>query len=256
MEIEQVNQSYYDRLYLHKSSLARWLHPMVSYDQQSKSKRNFLLLAPFLKAAGRAGKSLRILDYGFGHGSFLLKIGGGHRAYGCELSREAIRSLESLTRANGKPMTLFLSEELSAQPPALKFDFIVCSHVLEHVPDDRAVLLDFTARLSEIGGVILNLPINEVWVDPKHHRGYTRESVESLLASCGLKAERFWICDRWTAFILGRETSENPGRPLRLVLKGLRLALGIAPLRLVDAIEKLLPVKYREQQLLVLAFRS
>ncbi len=43
--------------------------------------------------------------------------------------------------------------------PNDSFDSIVCSHVLEHVPDDRAVMREFYRVLRPGGWAILNFPI-------------------------------------------------------------------------------------------------
>ena len=39
------------------------------------------------------------------------------------------------------------------------------------------------------GKVLVNLPINEVWDDPKHMRKYTADSVFHLFNECGLHVE-------------------------------------------------------------------
>jgi len=42
-----------------------------------------------------------------------------------------------------------------------EFDLIYCSHVLEHVPDDRAALAEFRRTLSPQGRAIILVPIDE-----------------------------------------------------------------------------------------------
>jgi SAM-dependent methyltransferase len=45
------------------------------------------------------------------------------------------------------------------QYPDASFDFIYCSHVLEHVPDDRKAMREFRRVLSSNGVAILTVPI-------------------------------------------------------------------------------------------------
>ena len=46
------------------------------------------------------------------------------------------------------------------QHPDHSFDVIYCSHVLEHVPDDRAAMREFHRTLDPGGWAVLNVPIN------------------------------------------------------------------------------------------------
>ncbi len=54
------------------------------------------------------------------------------------------------------------------QYPDASFDFIYCSHVLEHVPDDRKAMREFFRVLSSKGTAILLVPItsNHTFEDP------------------------------------------------------------------------------------------
>lgn len=46
------------------------------------------------------------------------------------------------------------------QYPDESFDVIYCSHVLEHVPDDRQAMREFYRVLKNTGWAILNVPVN------------------------------------------------------------------------------------------------
>lgn len=253
MEIEVANREFYDRLYRKKSRFSQLLLPRISFDQQSKSKRNYLLLLPHLRKVVR--RAPKILDYGFGHGSFLLKLPPACEAYGCDISPEAVLGLESVARMQGRRMNLSTVDGFETATCGIEFDFIICSHVLEHVPDDSALLGMFASRLASGGRIIVNLPINEVWRDPKHVRDYDRASIERLLGTCGLAAEEWWICDRWTALLLTYEQARRSGLPLRLALRLLRALLAVLPLRFVDLLERALPAGFKEQQILFVAGR-
>lgn len=83
------------------------------------------------------------------------------------------------------------------QYPDNSFDAIYCSHVLEHVPDDKQAMKEFFRVLSTNGWAILNVPISREKtfedssiVDPKerlkafgqedHVRSYGQDYVERL----------------------------------------------------------------------------
>jgi SAM-dependent methyltransferase len=250
--VESVNQAYYDALYRRRRSilgtLALLLHPLASFDQQSKSKRNYQLLEPLLR-----GGPLRILDYGFGHGSFLLKLPRACPAQGCDLSREAVHSLQHLCGLLGRRLELFTPDAFADRVPDRSLDVIVCSHVLEHVPDDGQLLAELASKLAPGGRLLLNLPINEVWEDPKHVRRYDHQTVSDLLARHGLRIEQLRACDRWTAFLLSHEQTHRFSGTLRPALRALRLGLALLPLSVLDALEGLLLAGRPPQQMLILA---
>ncbi|NJL48008.1 MAG: class I SAM-dependent methyltransferase, partial [Leptolyngbyaceae cyanobacterium SM2_5_2] len=56
--------------------------------------------------------------------------------------------------------------------PDAAFDVILCNHVLEHVPDDRAAMLEMRRVLRPGGWALVTVPI---WMDrptheePGHH---------------------------------------------------------------------------------------
>lgn len=52
--------------------------------------------------------------------------------------------------------------DITALPwPADSFDFVLCNHVLEHVPDDRAAMREIVRVLAPAGEAILQHPISE-----------------------------------------------------------------------------------------------
>lgn len=87
------------------------------------------------------------------------------------------------------------------------FDVIYCSHVLEHVPDDKQAMREFCRVLKKNGWAILNVPINgrktfedSTIVTPQerlkafgqedHVRWYGQDYIERLSAS-GFKVKTF-----------------------------------------------------------------
>ena len=92
------------------------------------------------------------------------------------------------------------------QFPDESFDVIICNHVLEHVPDDRAAMREMARVLKKDGWAILNVPVNknisgtfedpainnppkqlELFGQPDHVRIYGRDYFQRL-ADAGFKS--------------------------------------------------------------------
>ena len=130
--IETANRDYYDVLYRKWNPLSLLVHPLISFDQQSKSKRNYQLLEPMLKYRRPGGlPPASVLDYGFGHGSFLLKLPRSWHAYGCDLSPEAVSSMGHFCRLMRRRVELFT---VDAFPEAVRcFGRCDRSYVVDHI---------------------------------------------------------------------------------------------------------------------------
>jgi len=78
---------------------------------------------------------------------------------------------------------MFVAASLTAIPfRSSHFDLILCSEVLEHVPDDRAALNELV-RVMRVGGwLLISVPTLPAVFDPNHVReGYTAEDLSGLL---------------------------------------------------------------------------
>jgi 2-polyprenyl-3-methyl-5-hydroxy-6-metoxy-1,4-benzoquinol methylase len=243
------NLGFYDDAYSGKSFsfLRVVLKQLLSYDQLSKTRRNLRLAKtlPIFK------KHLSVLDYGFGLGTLLLRLPRRHQIVGAELSGEAIRNLTALSRVLRRDVALYSLQELAEKANTSIFDLIFCSHVIEHVEDERGLLKDFHNMLGNDGYLLLNVPINEVWIDPNHVRKYTRESTNQALTNAGFRVQQAIEADRCTAWILHHEYVSR--KKHKFAFRVARLLLGLLPVGAWEAFEFLLPKRYRCQQLLILA---
>lgn len=244
---KETNISFYDSAYSGRFIFKALLKQFVSYDQLSKTRRNLSLA----KKIPQFSKNLSVLDYGFGHGTLLLRMPRRHRIFGCELSREAINNANALCLLLRRKVTLFSPEELIAASSTQLFDLVTCSHVIEHVDDEGALLALFRTVIRPNGYLLLNVPINEVWKDPKHVREYTTERTKQLLEGAGFEVEELVEADKWTAWILAHEYVENTKFPR--LFKLVRLAFALLPIPILDALQIFLQTKYQPQQLIVLA---
>jgi 2-polyprenyl-3-methyl-5-hydroxy-6-metoxy-1,4-benzoquinol methylase len=246
-DITTTNRDYYEHAYSGRYFLKALLKQYLSYDQLSKTRRNLKML----RRVPGFSRGISVLDYGFGHGTLLLRLPRRHQISGCELSAEAIVNLRRLCTMLRRNVSLYSPDEIAAESHAAAWDMVCCSHVIEHVGDDSELVRLYHAVLRPGGHLLLNVPINEVWSDPKHIRQYTVESTTRLLERSGFEIECSLQADRWTSFILVHEYVSIVR--YKVVFRLLRLFLALLPIVVQDALEMFLPGKYQPQQLLVLA---
>jgi glycosyltransferase involved in cell wall biosynthesis/phospholipid N-methyltransferase len=134
------------------------------------------------------------------------------------------------------------------------FDTVICLNVIEHVPDDRASLLNIRSVLAPGGKAIVLVPqgqwnfgtLDEVL---GHQRRYSRESLEKLAAGCGFKVQTilpfnrvgtpaWWLNGkllRRRVFGLGQILTLNALTP---VLRRIDNFLPLQPLSLIAILER------------------
>lgn len=254
-DVTRTNREFYDRLYDVRHPALFWLRGRISFDQQSKTRPNLRALRPWLRRLRAERGGLDVLDYGCGWGTFLCALPRRDvRTWGFDLSPHALDHLSRVLGWQGRRLHR-VGLDAEGRPPSGRFDAILCSHVLEHVPSDRALLAALARALRPGGALLVNVPINEVWQDPNHVRRYDAATLTARMREAGLRVERCLETDRWTSFLLGRETRRSLSRAERVLLRTLRAALALLPYALVRASEGVLPRRHAPQQLLVLGIR-
>lgn len=71
----------------------------------------------------------------------------------------AIEGIEYLSADLHNPNAMIKMDICNIQYPERSFDFILCSHVLEHVPDDLQALREFWRVLTDGGWALILVPI-------------------------------------------------------------------------------------------------
>ena len=249
--VHEINENFYNRLYRRKNILVDIVYPFISFDQQSKSKANFFFVKQILR-----GKQIRVLDFGFGHGSFLLKFPKQCQLFGVDISTEAVTNFPRTAKALGRRVRTCTPDSIDRIIAPDSLDVICLSHVLEHVDDDCAILTDLSRFLDKDGYLLINVPINEVWKDPKHIRTYDLEKVKQLLAKAGFKLIDHLAFDKITAFLLEEEQNKKPAMLKKYCLRGLRLLLSFASFGMYKFLDSYVFKKYSNQQFLVLAKKA
>lgn len=72
----------------------------------------------------------------------------------------SVAGLDYLTADLVDPDAMVRLDVTDIPYPADSFDVICCSHVLEHVPDDRRAMREFFRVLAPGGWAVLNVPIS------------------------------------------------------------------------------------------------
>ncbi len=133
---------------------------------------------------------LQVMDVGCGVGSFigLLKPFGTVR--GCELDLDAAAHCH----VRGYPNTsVALSNQLPV--PTESHDLLTLWDVLEHTPDDRAVLAELHRTLRPGGHVAMSVPAYQFLFANNdriahHHRRYTRGDLVAKLREAGFEVRK------------------------------------------------------------------
>jgi SAM-dependent methyltransferase len=238
----EVNRSFYE---------SHWAsHWKARFMYDPISKRN--IARDCLRRAGAWPVGKRVLDIGFGFGLILFSLERSNRIAGIELARSAVEFARAQAARSGFKEAEFAQYGGSGLLPLpdASYDLIVCSHVLEHVPDDRFILREIGRLLAPGGRTFLNVPINEEhFADPNHVRKYTVPGFRSLLKEMGFEvefeceADRLWDWFGWF-FEKGYHNLPVIGFPLSSLIN---VAASCLPYGLATRLERTL-VRSRPRQ--------
>jgi 2-polyprenyl-3-methyl-5-hydroxy-6-metoxy-1,4-benzoquinol methylase len=122
----------------------------------------------------------RVLDYGCMDGVFTIRLQQlGGQAVGYDISPAAIAQAEKFRGSDLQPTFTTVA------PGPGQFDLVYCSEVLEHVPNDSALVGELVGFLAPGGVLVGTTPVGRFFWDPDHKRVYDQESLERILAPWG-----------------------------------------------------------------------
>ena len=161
-----------------------------------------------LRLCDKSGISLEgkdIFDYGFGAGTFYRYCPRDSRLFGVEMDGENVESVRAMLRERGFPEPDLRTIEIQnwQTHPLLqrKYDVILCSHVLEHLPDPGEFLKTLRECLTD-GGFFLGLvPLNERVMDPHHVQRLDRGKIEDFARAAGLRVATYIESDPWLYWV-------------------------------------------------------
>jgi SAM-dependent methyltransferase len=161
-----------------------------------RTRLMMLYLRKAIDAAARKGGEVRVLHVAPELGLYMWfeRKGGLIRYTGTDLDAERYRHIRGFQKA-----------DITAMPFGDNtFDFVICSHVLEHIPDDRKAMQQILRVLKPGGEALLMVPLATDGLgtdeepsihDPleqerrfgqwDHVRLYSREDFQHRLAGCG-----------------------------------------------------------------------
>lgn len=157
------------------------------YDMQIK--RKLFLFA--MRECHIDMEARQVLDVGFGSGDILFSFPSSCKIRGVDFSADAVRAGTIRAARKGYGDADFFAIDLDTSPIPFgdaEFDIIICSHVLEHLADDRAMLEQLHRLLIPSGSAIILIPVNEAPGDDPHHvRQYTQESFTARAREAGFQ---------------------------------------------------------------------
>lgn len=170
------------------------------YEANSKRK----IAAYALRKAGYRDGGKSVVDVGFGFGDILFSLAKTDSITGVELAESAVAQATREAQRRRFRRARFLTYAGAGPLPLddAQYDLVICSHVLEHVPDDDALLTEIRRIMKPDGMAFLNIPINEEHVaDPLHVRTYTRGGFPAKLHRHGFALRYAYEADRlWSTF--------------------------------------------------------
>jgi 2-polyprenyl-3-methyl-5-hydroxy-6-metoxy-1,4-benzoquinol methylase len=189
-----------------------------------------LFLQRLIDEAGISLEHKRIFDYGFGAGTFFHVCPQSASLSGVELDPVAVQEVAASVRAAGfKRVDLQpLEIERWSEHPLLQdrqYDVIVCSHVLEHLPDPISYLRKMRDCLAPGGAFLALVPINERKPDPHHQLVVTRSVVDEWARESGFAIALYAEDDPWIYWSQPLFTFQH-GLKHKLA-QGISLALGV-----------------------------
>ena len=142
-------------------------------------------LREFLESAARRGGINVALNAGCGEGLFadlLTQTCRPHLQIEMDLSAAGARHVRF-------PWQRYLCGSLGGIPlAAASVDLLLCTEVLEHIPNDGGAVEEIARVLRPGGWLVLSVPTPPAVPDPHHVReGYTLEALERLMGARGLR---------------------------------------------------------------------
>lgn len=133
----------------------------------------------------RAQPGARLLEIGCGSGAMLRRMQDrGWQVEGVDFDPQAV------AQAKGLGLQVRMGDTLKMSLPAATYDAVVMSHVIEHVPDARALLSECTRLLRPGGRIVIvtpNVKAISHWLFGRHWRGLEPPRHLQLFAGAPLR---------------------------------------------------------------------
>lgn len=187
---------------------------LADYLEQNRRPYNATKIALFERLLGDGLRDRQVLDYGGGAGFMAVRCAEqGASVTLVDAEASALETARLLARKRGVPdrVDTICAESFPTELTARRFDVVIVKDVIEHIPDDQALLHEL-ARCQGPGGRLL-LSTQNSWSlnyllegsyrrwwcgehdwcgwDPTHLRFYTPRSLKRLLDRAGYVPKRW-----------------------------------------------------------------
>ena len=176
-------------------------YPQLKYYNIYKKNLSSLLsnfsLTRLINNIKKYKKKGRLLDIGYGDGSFLYKVQNeGFEVFGSDISSEAF---EIVNKKLGFNKNIFNCELEDCKFPNNYFDVITLCHVLEHLPDPKKTLYEIEKKIKDDGILIVSVPNIDCFVfkvfkrfwfsldTPRHYYHFSYNTIYKILKLTGFK---------------------------------------------------------------------
>lgn len=152
----------------------------------------FSQIAPYLEGD--------VLEIGCGTGTFTALISArAARVVALDLDKAFVE--QAAAQLRNRPNVEVLRADVTRDPLPQGFDAIVMLDVLEHLPDDRAVLSRLRRALRAGGRMVIKVPAHAWLFSPMdeaigHHRRYARARLRRVMEEAGMEDVRVWHFNR------------------------------------------------------------
>lgn len=128
-----------------------------NYERKASFKDRLHIFTDAVKSTTKT--SAKILDFGCGPGIIAMQLGRmGYDVTGFDGSIEMVRMSQARADKEGLKNVRFAHSEAGAPLPKQEFDTIVCSSVVEYVPEDMALISGLVASLKPNGYLLMSVP--------------------------------------------------------------------------------------------------
>jgi SAM-dependent methyltransferase len=185
------------------------------------------LVREWIQRVRPPGRADLLLDCGAGTGLFAEEMAAQCRVMVLDDHEEALR----LLRARFRPEQILSLAGDQVPLPDASLEYVTALDVLEHVPDDAAVVRGFHRLLKPGGLAVVTVPASmALWSDwdvaLHHFRRYDRAQLKTLfpLAQWEVVQSNYtnvlvypavWAVRRWRAWRQGTEAKGRPGAAVR-----------------------------------------
>jgi SAM-dependent methyltransferase len=204
-----------------KKNIQRWCWPIMPGwpDEGRKIVQGGHLRALLQRATSESPSFPVVFNAGAGEGAYSPLL----------LSLPGVRSVVESDfgwRSNGAyridPRQVFFCASLTSIPlPGQKFDLVLCTEVLEHIPEHEEALDEIARVLNPGGWLLITVPTPPAVPDTAHAReGYRLEELSAMLQERGFEVVESRFCMYYFFRLLLKNWSRPPWCP-RIVIRTL-----------------------------------